>query len=49
MTWWQRLRMWFRLANPHEVSAGWLDEQALRDTKQGWEGPRWRLPRERQR
>ena len=29
-----------------KVSADWLREHALESTKQGWDGPRWRLPKE---
>lgn len=28
------------------MSAEWRADHALRDTKKGWEGPRWRLPSE---
>ena len=29
------------------VSPRWLRDHALQDTKQGWEGTRWRFPAER--
>lgn len=29
-----------------KVSPEWLADHALRSTKTGWEGPRWRFPAE---
>ena len=31
-----------------EMSREWLAEHKLKETKSGWEGPRWRFLKERQ-
>lgn len=34
-------------ARRNRVSPSWLHNQLVEETKQGWEGPSWRFPKER--
>lgn len=45
MTWYRRLALWLRSRDTY-VSETWLDQNCLSDTKAGWDGPRWRTPKE---
>ena len=40
-------RLWLWLRGVEAVSPAWLDAHAAESTKTGWDGPRWRTPKER--
>lgn len=45
----ERWRRWFGVKMRGGVSGAWIKEQAIRDGRAGWEGPRWWFPAERLR
>ncbi len=47
MTFLQRLYLWLTSEPQTHVSAAWLRQQARAETTVGWDGPRWRFPKER--